>query len=258
MRSVTIPFAATRPRPRRWTRRVVVVLLSLLVLSGAGFALLLALTPSASDAEARTHHLAASRGVIDTGAAVPAAFASALVATEDSRFSFHHGVDTLGVLRAAGGLLGLSAGSGGATLDQQLAKMLYFGGQRNTTDQFQEVALSLKLDASYPKAEILQMYAQSAYYGSQAYGLSDAACRYFGKPAADLSWGQASLLAGLVQAPTAYDPYQHPDLAHLRQSHVLDRLVAMGTLTPAQAAAAGNSPWQLIGPDRPRPTRCGA
>lgn len=248
MRSVTTPFATPRVRRRRWVRRVIIAVLASVVLAVAAFGLLLALTPSVSDAEARTHQLAAAHGVVDTGAAVPSTFAAALVATEDSRFFSHHGIDTPGALRAVGGLVGLSTDSGGATLDQQLAKMLYFDGQRNTTDQVQEVALALKLDASYAKPEILQMYAQTAYFGNQAYGLDAASCRYFGEPAADLGWSQASLLAGLVQAPTAYDPVQHPALARARQSHVLDRLVSMGVLTPAEAAAAGSAPWRLVDP----------
>ena len=256
MRSVTKPFGAARAEPRRWIRRGIVAVLTLAALAAIAVGLLLALTPSASDAEARTHHLASERGVADTGAAVPSTFAAALVATEDSRFYSHHGVDTPGALRAVGGLLGLSSGSGGATLDQQLAKLLYFDGQRTTTDQVQEVTLALKLDASYSKPEILQMYAQTAYFGNQAYGVNAASCRYFGEPAAALGWGQASLLAGLVQAPTAYDPLQHPGLARDRQGHVLDRLVATGTLTQAQAAAARSAPWQLVDPALDRTLRC--
>lgn len=256
MRSVTTRFAAPRARPRRRARRATVAVLALVVIGAVAFGLLLALTPSVSDAEARTHELAAAHGVVDTGTAVPTTFAAALVATEDSRFYSHHGIDTLGALRAAGGLVGVPGGIGGATLDQQLAKMLYFGGLRNTTEKVQEVALALKLDASYSKPEILQMYAQTAYFGNQAYGIDAASCRYFGEPASALGWDRASLLAGLVQAPTAYDPYQHPDLARERQSHVLDRLVATGALTPAKADAARAAPWRLVDPARLPTARC--
>jgi membrane peptidoglycan carboxypeptidase len=83
------------------------------------------------------------------------------------------------------------------------------------------------------------------YYGHGFYGLADAARGYFGTTPARLTWGQASMLAGLVQAPSAYDPYLHLDLARQRQRHVIDRLVATHVLTAAQGDAAFAEPLRL-------------
>ncbi len=90
------------------------------------------------------------------------------------------------------------------------------------------------------------MYAQVAYFGHGFYGLRDAACGYFNTAPQNLSWSQASLLAGLPQAPSDYDPLTYPQLASQRQHHVLDRLVAVGALTVAQAAQITPQTWNLI------------
>jgi penicillin-binding protein 1A len=82
------------------------------------------------------------------------------------------------------------------------------------------------------------MYLNAIYYGHQAYGIEQASQTYFHTSANQLNWGQASLLGGLPQAPSAYDPLTHFALARERQRHVLSRLVATGVLTPSQAAAA--------------------
>lgn len=230
---------------RRWTPRIIValaVMIGFTVAVGAG---LWVATPSVGNAERRAHTLAASHGARDDGATVPGRFAAALVATEDSRFYHHHGIDLYGVGRALVGAVRSEGDQGGSTLDQQLAKALYTNGQRRTRDQVVQVTLAVKLDTTYSKAQILEMYAQSIYYGDRLYGLHAAACGYFDRPPAALSWAQASLLAGLPQAPSSYDPLTHPQLAHQRQGHVLDRLVAAGALTRAQADQIGGQSWHL-------------
>ena len=102
----------------------------------------------------------------------------------------------------------------------------------------EQVGLGIKLDARYSKAQILGMYLDSVYFGDGHWGIVQASQGYFGKPPASLSWGEASLLAGLVQAPSAYDPRTHLAAAERRQRHVLDRLVAAGMLRRPQADAA--------------------
>lgn len=135
-------------------------------------------------------------------------------------------------------LVGGTDDPGGATLDQQLAKQLYYNGQQGglwvTTEQ---VTLGVKLDAHYSKPQILEMYAAVVYFGHGYYGLDAASRGYFGIPPNQLSWGQAALLAGLLQAPSDDDPLTHRDLAQARQTYVLGRLVETGDLTPAQADA---------------------
>ena len=136
---------------------------------------------------------------------------------------------------------------GGATLYQQLAKMLYTPGRSGAGVQAEQIILGIKLDLTYSKAQILRLYADIAYFGRGYYGLAQASCGYFGVPPAGLTWPQAALLAGLVQAPSADNPVTHFTVARAREAHVLGRLVATGTLTEAQAARAYRAPLHLVG-----------
>jgi len=136
---------------------------------------------------------------------------------------------------------------GGATLYQQLAKMLYTPGRSGITIEAEQVGLGIKLDLAYPKWQILQMYADVAYFGHNYYGLPAASCGYFGVTPAKLSWPEAAMLAGLVQAPSADDPIAHFAAARARESHVLGRLVATGHLSQAQAAGFYRQPLDLVG-----------
>lgn len=227
-------------------RRLVVVAVVLVALAGVIFGGLWVLTPSVGDAEARASAFAQSHQSSDLNQPVPAKYATALIATEDSRFYSHHGLDTLGVLRAGLGALNPDGpDTGGATVDQQLAKNLYTGGNSTTGDKVEQAALALKLDQRYAKASILEMYTQAAYFGHGYYGLAAASCGYFGLPPASLDWTQSTLLAGLVQAPSAYDPDTHPDLARSRQSAVLSRLLDTGTLSAADTATIAATAWRL-------------
>jgi penicillin-binding protein 1A len=171
--------------------------------------------------------------------------AAALVATEDHRFYSEPGIDPVAVGRLILGRLDGSPDQGGSTLYQQLARMLYLPGRSGMLAKAEQVLLGIKLGLSYPKAQILQMYADVAYFGHGYYGLAAASCGYFARPPAELSWGQAAMLAGLVQAPTAYDPLAHFANARARQAHVLIRLIATGKLTPRQAGQAYRLPLHL-------------
>ena len=238
------PPGQRRARGRGVLRRLVRMLVALAllgaVLLGAGWAL----TPSVEDAATRVSaHLAAHSAPALQGA-VPARLAAALLATENSRFYSTPGVDPVSLLRAPIGVLS-GRDPGGATLEQQLAKNLYERGSMSLTARAAELVLALKLDRTWSKQQILRMYLDDGYYGHGFYGLTDASKGYFGVRPADLSWAQASLLAGLFQAPSAYDPVKHPDAARARQAHVLDRLVAVGTLTRGQADRIAKEPWDL-------------
>ncbi len=218
----------------------------LMVLLGVATALLLVATPSVSDAQARVRALAARDGASHVRAAVPALFAEALVASEDSRFYAVPGVDPVAIARAAWlTVRGGGSDPGGSTLSQQLAKQLWTGGRTGAVNDVEQVALAVKLNLRYSKAQILQMYAGTVYFGHGFYGLHDAACGYFARPPSGLSLAQASMLAGLVQAPSAYDPLAHLALARSRQQYVLSRLVATGRLTDAQARRAASAPLGL-------------
>jgi len=202
-------------------------------------------TPSVGDAQQRVTERLALNGAAALQDDVPDNLAQALIATEDSRFEHHLGVDPIGAVRAAWGVVS-GQDQGGSTLDQQLAKNLYADGEQGFFDRIQSVVLALKLDATWSKDELLRMYLDDGYYGHGFYGLTAATEGYFGVQPADLTLAQATLLAGLFQAPTAYDPFLYPDLAEQRQAHVLDRLVDVGDLTQAEADDIADDDWGLL------------
>jgi membrane peptidoglycan carboxypeptidase len=226
---------------RRLGRAVAALVVTLAVLLGIGWVL----TPSVDDAQQIVSTELAANGATALQGDVPENLAAALIATEDSRFEHHVGIDAIGAVRAGWGAL-TGDDEGGSTLDQQLAKNLYAGGQQGVGDRVQSVVLALKLDAAWSKDQLLRMYLDDGYYGHGFYGLTAATEGYFGVEPADLSWPQATLLAGLFQAPSAYDPHLHPDLAAARQAHVLDRLVAVGTLSRTEADEIAAASWGLL------------
>jgi penicillin-binding protein 1A len=173
----------------------------------------------------------------------------AVVATEDERFYRHDGVDLIGIARAVPyDVLHLSFAQGASTITEQVGKLLYLGGDDHSPwRKLEDAALALKLESRYTKEQILSAYLNSAYFGEGATGVRAAAERYFGVAPARLTTAQATLLAGLVQAPSAYDPLTHPALARERQIAVLRSLVRTGDLTEAEAAAALSRPLPLAG-----------
>jgi penicillin-binding protein 1A len=235
----------TRGRPpRRLLRRLARLTAGLLILGAVLLGAAWAVTPSVDDATQRVAAQLSAHSAPTLSGAVPTRMAEALLATENSRFYSDPGVDPISILRAP---IGVVSGTdpGGATLEQQLAKNLYEQGSRSLTARVAEAVLAVKLDQRWSKADILRMYLDDGYYGHGFYGLTAASEGYFGVRPANLSWAQASLLAGLFQAPSAYDPLVHPDAARARQVHVLDRLVAVGKLTRPQADAVDRQSWGL-------------
>jgi penicillin-binding protein 1A len=148
-------------------------------------------------------------------------------------------VDPLAVGRVVQAKLTGGTDQGGATIEQQLAKMLYTPAQQSGFGaEFKQVALAVKLNLRYSKQEILDLYAEVAYYGHGYYGLHAASCGYFGHPASELTAVQGAMLAGVVNAPSVDDPINDPGNARARLEHVIARMVAVGYLTPAQARRA--------------------
>ncbi|MGY1740718.1 MULTISPECIES: biosynthetic peptidoglycan transglycosylase [unclassified Blastococcus] len=202
-------------------------------------------TPGVGDARARVDALLAAHGAPALTGELPDRVALAVLATEDSRFAGHVGVDWRGALRAPWGVV-TGRDLGGSTLPQQLAKNLYEDGADDPLARARSVVLAVKLDAHWSKADLLRMYLDAAYLGHGFHGVAAASEGYFGLAPDELSWAQATLLAGLLQAPSAYDPLRHPERAAARQAHVLDRLVAVGTLTRAEADDVAAAPWGLV------------
>ena len=251
-RQQTQPMGIPRGTPRRrrmprWLRRFLIVVMTLALVATVTFATLLLVTPSVSNAPALARSFDLAHHVAYPGPPVPARFAAALVSTEDHRFYSEPGIDPFAIARVIRGRITGQPDQGGATLYQQLAKMLYTPGRGGVAVRAEQVILGIKLDVSYSKPQILRMYADVTYFGHGYYGLAEASCGYFGVAPAGLSWAQAALLAGLVQAPTADSPIAHYPVARAREAHVLGRLVATGTLTQAQAARAFRTPLRLVG-----------
>lgn len=119
-----------------------------------------------------------------------------------------------GVARAAGGFIAGQANPGGATIEQQLAKALY--GSSGSIATLRQIGLGIKLGMDYSRRRILGMYLNVNYYGHGFWGVNEAAEGYFGVRPAHLNWAEASMLAGLLQAPSAYDPLRHYRAARAR------------------------------------------
>jgi membrane peptidoglycan carboxypeptidase len=242
----------TRPLPsrprgtRRWPKRLLKVVLILIAVAAVAFGGLYVLTPSVADAQALVQDQAVSHGISYPGVQPPPRFTEALVATEDHRYYSNPGVDVFAVARLVAGKISGHPDQGGSTLEQQLAKNLYTKGRSGFTVEAEQVMLAFKLYLSYSKAQILQMYAEVAYYGNQYYGLRAASCGYFGVEPAQLNWPQAAMLAGVVNAPTEDDPRTNPRNARAREEHVIGRLVAVGDLTQAQANSVLNQDLDLV------------
>ena len=201
--------------------------------------------PGVGNAEARVEALVLSEGGRVLAAPPPARLGAAVVSTEDENFYADPAFDVAaGAGRAAVALVGSSEDPGGSTIAQQLAKRLYphGGGVLGTLE---EIGLGVKLSLTYSHEQILTMYLNDVYYGNGYTGAWAAAEGYFGVPPRRLTWGEAAMLAGLPQAPSAYDPEAHLGLARLRQRHVLDQLVTNGHLTATAADRAFEEPLPL-------------
>ncbi len=167
----------------------------------------------------------------------PAIAGSAVLESEDENFWDHGGVDGAGVARAV--WLNLRGGRyGGSTLTMQLARMLTHGHHRTLRAKVRESILALRLERAVDKRTILEQWMNRAYFGNGAIGFAAAAELYFGKKPVALSDAEATFLAVLPRAPTAYDPLRHPEAARRRRDRVLDLLVARGVIDAGRAQAA--------------------
>ena len=163
----------------------------------------------------------------------------AVLAAEDRNFYNHGAVDPLSTARAA--WVDITSGGlhqGGSTITQQLVKVQLLTPQKSITRKVQEIVLAIALEQRYSKDQILGMYLNRVYFGHGAYGVGAAARTYFNKDAKDLSPAQAAFLAGLIQAPAAYDPLVHYELAQERETYVIQGMVATSALSPEQADKA--------------------
>ncbi len=216
----------------------------LLLLVAAGW-VYLATLPGVGDAESRVDAIVIEHGGHLLSAPPPARVADAVVSTEDE--NFYDGVIpnvASGVGRAALAALE-ERRRPGRQHDRPAAGEAPLPPRRRLVGTLEEIGLGIKLSLHYSHEQVLDMYLNSIYYGNGYWGVVAASRGYFGTSPRRLTWGEASLLAGLPQAPSAYDPIYHLPLARLRQRHVLDQLVANGYLTSPEADAAFREPLPL-------------
>jgi penicillin-binding protein 1A len=170
---------------------------------------------------------------------VPPYLPKAFVAIEDRRFYEHFGIDPIGLTRAVvNNLRGRGGLQGGSTLTQQLAKNLFLTQERTAARKIQEAILSLWLERTYSKDQILELYLNRVYFGSGAYGVEAAAQRYFNKSARSVTIAEAAMLAGLVQAPSRLAPNRNPEAAEKRAQLVIAAMAEQGLISQASAKTA--------------------
>jgi membrane peptidoglycan carboxypeptidase len=179
----------------------------------------------------------------------------ATIATEDASFYSNPGINIRGLIRAGienffPGKGDFLQGSGGSSITQQLVKNVLIPEEdrydRRVDRKVKEAVLAVEVTRRYSKDQILEWYLNQIYYGNRAYGIGAAAQRYFGVSADKLDLAQASLLAGIPQAPITYDPILNFEAAKARQAQVLDLMVRHGQATAAQAEAARAAPLTFI------------
>ncbi len=170
---------------------------------------------------------------------MPGYLPQAFVAIEDRRFFDHPGLDVIGLARAM--VANVRAGrlvQGGSTLSQQLAKNLFLGPERTLRRKVQELLLAFWLEYKLSKEQILSLYLNRVYFGAGAYGVDAAGQRFFNKSARDLGLYEAATLAGLVKAPSRYNPARSPDLADKRAQLVLTAMAEQGYISVEEAQKA--------------------
>ncbi|MBJ7594363.1 MAG: penicillin-binding protein [Candidatus Dormibacteraeota bacterium] len=176
----------------------------------------------------------------------------ATVAAEDRNFYNEGAINPARILKAlVDDVILHRPAEGASTITQQLAKQAFFGtdASKSPLRKVREALLANQLDSKYTKQQILEQYLNINYYGENAYGIENASMAYFGKHAKGLTLMEASLLAGLPQAPSYNDPYNNPDAAYARMHYVLGSLVAVGNIKQADADAVD----PLVGGSSPTP-----
>jgi len=174
---------------------------------------------------------------------MPPELIKAFIATEDSRFYEHHGVDPVGIFRAASiALMSGHASQGASTITQQLARNFFLSPERTLMRKIKEAFLAIRIEQLLSKDEILELYLNKIYLGYRAYGVGAAAQVYFGKPIDQLSLSEMAMIAGLPKAPSTFNPLYSHTRALARRNVVLARMLDQNYITQQQYNEARNSP----------------
>ena len=182
------------------------------------------------------------RLMLDQGE-IPPLLRDALLAAEDGNFFQHGGIDALGIVRSV--LVNLRRGrhaQGASTITMQLARKLFLTDEKSWRRKISEAFLAVELEKQLSKQQILAMYFNVVFLGHGNYGMESAARAYFGHGVGELSLPEAATLAGIVQRPSQFSPYRHPDQVVTRRNYVLNRMLAERFITPEQHRQAVASP----------------
>jgi len=183
---------------------------------------------------------------------IPKLVIQAFVSAEDQNFFVHRGVDPVGIIRAA--IINLQhAGEdrrlvGASTITQQVAKNFFLSGEVSYQRKIKEAILAFRIERTFSKERLLELYLNEIYLGNSAYGVAAAALNYFDKPLADLTLEEAAYLAALPKAPNNYHPARHYDKAVARRNYVLSRMVEDGYISAQEAWTASQSPLKTAPP----------
>ncbi|EMH4164625.1 peptidoglycan glycosyltransferase/peptidoglycan DD-transpeptidase MrcA [Pluralibacter gergoviae] len=178
-----------------------------------------------------------------TLAQMPPELVKAFIATEDSRFYEHHGVDPVGIFRAASiALFSGHASQGASTITQQLARNFFLSPEKTLTRKIKEVFLAIRIEQLLSKDEILELYLNKIYLGYRAYGVGAAAQVYFGKSVDQLTLSEIAVIAGLPKAPSTFNPLYSMKRALARRNVVLSRMLSENYITQAQYDDASRQP----------------
>ncbi|WP_300973272.1 transglycosylase domain-containing protein [Sphingomonas sp. LHG3406-1] len=176
---------------------------------------------------------------------IPTTMRAAMIAVEDKRFRYHPGVDPIGMARSIKVRVQTGRFSqGGSTITQQLARNIFLNNSRTFARKLREAVLALALEAKFSKNQILELYLNRVYFGGGAYGIDAASRTFFGHPATRLSLGEATIIAGLVKAPSNYSPTADVEAARGRADVVLKSMVDNGFVSAS--AAANVDPARIV------------
>lgn len=167
---------------------------------------------------------------------LPSNYLHAVVAVEDHRYYDHGPIDFIALMRAFyTNIRDKEFDEGGSTITQQVAKNVVFNQDRTVLRKLGELFAAFDLEKNYKKNEILALYVNTSYFGDGYYGIYDASKGYYNKEPKDLNLDEASMLAGVPNAPSVYAPTVNPELAKKRQKHVLNKMVEYGYISQEDA-----------------------
>jgi len=176
---------------------------------------------------------------------VPPHVIDAFIAAEDQRFFVHPGIDYRGILRALAQLaLTGDIASGGSTLTQQLARSYFLSLEQTAERKFKEASLAVRIEQEFSKQQIMELFLNKMFFGQRAYGVAAAAQVYFNKPLANVSIAEAATLAGVLPAPSRYNPVRSPVNAKMRRGYVLGRMLDLGYISDEDYATAMAVPME--------------